>query len=115
MLASPLSAASGRGSRFRMRSWGRCGWRRYGYGEETVGAVIRRLEELGYLDDAEFARMVAREKARKYGPRRVSVELRRSGVDAEVAHEAVEEEFAGRSEIEAAFSAAARRYNRGGS
>jgi len=89
--------------------------RRYGYGEETVGAVIRRLEELGYLDDAEFARMVAREKARKYGPRRVSVELRRSGVDAEVAHEAVEEEFAGRSEIEAAFSAAARRYNRGGS
>ena len=89
--------------------------RRYGYGEETVGAVIRRLEELGYLDDAEFARMVAREKARKYGPRRVSVELRRSGVDAEVAHEVVEEEFAGRSEIEAAFSAAARRYNRGGS
>ena len=59
--------------------------RRYGYGEETVGGVIRRLEELGYLDDAEFARMVAREKARKYGPRRVSVELRRSGVDAEIA------------------------------
>jgi regulatory protein len=89
--------------------------RRYGYGEETVGGVIRRLKELGYLNDAEFARLAAREKARKYGPRRVSVELRRSGVDAEIAHEAVEEEFAGRSEIEAAFSAAARRYNRGGS
>jgi regulatory protein len=89
--------------------------RRYGYGEQTVGGVIRRLKELGYLNDAEFARLAAREKARKYGPRRVSVELRRSGVDAEIAHEAVEEEFAGRSEIEAAFSAAARRYNRGGS
>jgi regulatory protein len=89
--------------------------RRYGYGEETVGGVIRRLKELGYLDDAEFARLAAREKARKYGPRRVSVELRRSGVDAEIAREAVEEEFAGRSELEAAFSAASRRYNRGGS
>jgi regulatory protein len=89
--------------------------RRYGYGEETVGGVIGRLEELGYLDDAEFARLAAREKARKYGPRRVSVELRRSGVDGEIAREAVEEEFAGRSELEAAFSAAARRYNREGS
>ena len=89
--------------------------RRYGYGEETVGGVIGRLEELGYLDDAKFARLAAREKARKYGPRRVSVELRRSGVDGEIAREAVEEEFAGRSELEAAFSAAARRYNREGS
>ena len=89
--------------------------RRYGYGEETVGGVIGRLKELGYLDDAEFARRAAHEKARKYGPRRVSVELRRSGVDGEIAREAVEEEFAGRSELEAAFSAAARRYNREGS
>ena len=89
--------------------------RRYGYGEETVGGVIERLRELGYLDDAEFARLAAREKARKYGPRRVSDELRRSGVDVEIAREAVEEEFAGRSELETAFSAASRRYNRGGS
>ena len=89
--------------------------RRYGYGEETVDGVVGRLEELGYLDDAEFARQAVREKARKYGPRRVSVELRRSGVDGEIAREAVEEEFAGRSELEAAFSAASRRYNRGGS
>jgi regulatory protein len=89
--------------------------RRYGYGEETIGGVIGRLKELGYLDDAEFARLAAREKARKYGPRRVSVELRRSGVDGEIAREAVEEEFAERSELEAAFSAASRRYNMGGS
>src|SRR5215208_1635748 len=89
--------------------------RRYGYGEETVGTVIRRLEELGYLDDEEFARMVAREKARKYGPRRVSVELRRSGVDAEVAHEAVEEEFASGGGGQEARSGAAGGDNRGGS
>lgn len=88
---------------------------RYGYGEETVEAVVGRLEELGYLDDEAFARDVARQKARRYGPRRVSAELRRGGVDSELARGVVEEEFADRSELEAAREAASRRYNRGGS
>ena len=89
--------------------------RRYGYGEEAVEGVVVRLKELGYLDDEDFARLVVREKARRYGPRRVSAELRRSGVDAELARGVVEQEFAGRSEVVQARSAAARRYNRGGS
>ena len=89
--------------------------RRYGYGEETVDAIVGRLEELGYLDDEEFARAVVREKSRRYGPRRVSAELRRSGVDAKLAQEVVEGEFAERSELQEARSQAARRYNRGGS
>ena len=89
--------------------------RGYGYVEETVGRVISRLEELGYLDDVEFARLKAREKARRYGPRRVSVELRKSGVGEELAREVVEDEFAGRSEVGEARSAAARRYNERGS
>jgi regulatory protein len=87
----------------------------YGYVEETVGGVIVRLRELGYLDDEEFARLKAREKARQYGPRRVSAELRQSGVDEELARGVVEEEFAGRSEVGEARSAAARRYNGRGS
>jgi regulatory protein len=103
------------GYRARSRSEVRDRLRRYGYGEDTVGAVIGRLEELGYLDDEEFARTVVREKARRYGPRRVSADLRRSGVDAELAQDIVEEEFAERSEVEAARSVAARRYNRRGS
>jgi regulatory protein len=89
--------------------------RRFGYGEETTEGVVGRLKQLGYLDDGDFARLVAREKARRYGPRRISAELRRSGVDAELARGVVEEEFAGRSELEEARSAAARRYNMGGS
>jgi regulatory protein len=88
---------------------------RYGYAGETIEAVVERLKELGYLDDAEFARLKAREKARRYGPRRVSVELRKSGVGEELAQEVVEEEFAGRSEVGEARSAAARRYNGRGS
>jgi regulatory protein len=88
---------------------------RYGYAGETVEAVVGRLEELGYLDDAEFARLKAREKARKYGPRRVSLELRKSGVGEELAREVVAEEFADRSEVGEARMAAARRYNGRGS
>ena len=34
--------------------------RRYGYGDQTVEGVVGRLKELGYLDDKEFARLVAR-------------------------------------------------------
>jgi regulatory protein len=89
--------------------------RRYGYVGETIEGVVLRLKELGYLDDAEFARTKAREKARRYGPRRVSVELRKSGVGETLAREVVEEEFAGRSELGEARSAAARRYNERGS
>jgi regulatory protein len=88
---------------------------RFGYVEGTIEGVVLRMQELGYLDDAEFARMKAREKARRYGPRRVSVELRNSGVGEALAREVVEEEFAGRSEVGEARSAAARRYNGRGS
>ena len=103
------------GYRARSRREVRDRLRRYGYGEDTVEGVVGRLVELGYLDDKEFARTATREKARRYGPRRVSADLRRSGVDAELAQNVVDEEFAGRSELEEARSAAARRYNRGGS
>lgn len=85
---------------------------RRGYAPETVEAVVVRLAELGYLDDEQFARGVAREKARKkYGPRRVYADLRRGGVDADTAGRAVEEEFQDRPVLEEASEAAARRYN----
>ena len=84
---------------------------RAGYAPETVETVVGRLRELGYLDDAEFARNSAREKARRYGPRRVYGDLRKSGVGEELAREAVEGQFSEESELEAAQSAAGRRYN----
>lgn len=84
---------------------------RYGYSERTVESVVERLRELGYLDDREFARTLAGEKAAKYGPRRVLADLRRSGVDEETAQEAVDEEFSEISEVDAARDAAGQRYN----
>ena len=86
---------------------------RAGYTDGTVDAVVERLRELGYLDDGDFARNAAREKSRRYGPRRILVDLRHKGVDDEVARGAVEEEFSGDEEIEAASRAAERRYNTG--
>ena len=86
---------------------------RAGYAGGTVEAVVERLRELGYLDDEEFARTAAREKARRYGPRRILVDLRHKGVDDEVARGAVEDEFSGDEEMEAASAAAERRYNTG--
>jgi regulatory protein len=87
--------------------------RRFGHSDEAVEAVVARLRDLEYLDDEEFARVMAREKARKYGPRRVAMELRRAGVGHEATEEAVEEEFGGRSEFDDAREAASRRYNTG--
>jgi len=86
---------------------------RAGYAGETIDGVVARLETLGYLDDEEYARDLARAEARKYGPRRIYGDLRRAGIDEEAAREAVEKEFAGRSEHEAAREAARRRYNTG--
>ena len=84
---------------------------RAGYLGETVDEVIARLEELGYLNDEEFARELVRSESRKYGPRRIYGDLRRAGIEEEVAREVVEEVFDGRSEHEAARAAAQRRYN----
>lgn len=85
--------------------------RRSEYAEETVETVIARLKEIGYLDDEQYARDLAREKSRKYGPRRVYGDLRKGGLDETTAWNVVEDEFAGRSEAAEAFEAAARRYN----
>ena len=86
---------------------------RAGYAQETAEIVISRLEELGYLDDEEYARNFAREKSRKYGPRRVYAELRKNGVDEDIIQKTLGEEFTESSEREAAFAAASRRYNKG--
>ena len=98
---------------YRARSEGELRGRlsRHGHSEAAIEAVVGRLEELGYLDDEEFARGMAHQKARKYGPRRVSLELQRGGVDAATAEVAVEEAFEELSEGSAAREAASRRYN----
>lgn len=84
---------------------------RAGYASETADGVLSRLEELGYINDMDYARNLARERSRKYGPRRLYMDLRKNGVAEDIVQTVLEEEFSEGSEHQAAFAAATRRYN----
>jgi regulatory protein len=81
--------------------------RRRGFGQPAVEAAAGRLRELGYLDDAAFARFwtETRQAARPSSRRMVASELRRKGIEQEAAQEATAEI----SDDEAAYEAASRR------
>ena len=80
---------------------------RKGVGRVAIDDTIRRLRELGYVDDAAFARFwtETRQAARPRARRILAGELRRQGV----AQEEAEEATAGISDEEAARAAAGRR------
>ena len=75
-----------------------------GFAEEVVEETLRRLDELGLIDDRQFARMwINRRKA--LGKTRIKWELRQKGVSNDVVEEAllaVDPETEYRSAVEAA-------------
>jgi regulatory protein len=81
--------------------------RRRAFGREAVDAAVERMRELGYLNDAAFARFFveARQAATPRSRRALSFELTRKGVGRELAAEAVVE----LSDEDAAYDAAQRR------
>ncbi len=72
--------------------------------EAALEAVLARLTEQGYLNDAEFARywVENRQQFRPKGEQALRQELRRAGVD----NEAIDETLAGLDTSEAAYNAA---------
>jgi regulatory protein len=73
-----------------------------------VGALVERLAELRYVDDASFAATRAASLVRRgYGPRRVSASLKAAGIDDEDAAEA--ENGARDAALEAALTYARRK------
>jgi regulatory protein len=66
--------------------------RKAGAGAADISWTIARLESQGFIDDASYARQVARAKALAGGVsrRRVITTLRKRGVSAEVAEEAID-------------------------
>jgi regulatory protein len=80
---------------------------RAGFDEPTVEATLRRLRELGLVDDADFARRWVEERAatKGLGPVLLMSELRSKGVDVAVAETAIAE--AGVDEIAQATELAA--------
>jgi regulatory protein len=69
---------------------------RKGEPERDVDAAIERLRANGLLDDANFARQLARSKALGAGlsRRRIAQELAKRGVDRALSSEAIEDVFA---------------------
>ncbi|MEO7084446.1 MAG: regulatory protein RecX [Gemmatimonadaceae bacterium] len=69
---------------------------RKGEPEAEVDAAIARLTEAGLLDDANYARQMARSKALGSGQsrRRIQQDLARRGVDREIASDAIDQVFA---------------------
>lgn len=61
------------------------------HGEEIVTAVIRRLREYGYLDDAAYAETYTRlrQENEKFGAGRVRQDLRRKGVSTELVEQTI--------------------------
>lgn len=66
-------------------------------GEAMIEAVLARLRERRYLDDARYAAMYSsiRQQGRKLGPRRVAMDLQQRGVPAEIVRSEVQAAYAG--------------------
>lgn len=64
-----------------------------GYEADAVEDAVGRLSAAGVVDDASFAEMFVRDRVRlkPHGRRRLEVELRRKGVDAETAADAIDD------------------------
>jgi regulatory protein len=69
-------------------------------GEAVINAVVSRLKEYGYLDDAAFAETYARlrQENEKLGQRSVRQKLAQKGVAASIVTEAVEARYSGTDE-----------------
>lgn len=69
-------------------------------GEATVAAVVARLKEHGYLDDAAFAETFTRlrHENEKLGARSVRQKLQQKGVAARIVDEAIDARYSGTDE-----------------
>jgi regulatory protein len=84
---------------------------RRGYDGMVIRAALKRLEELGYLDDQSFARSFVRRRASVRGPRALSAELAARGVDRAQVDTALAE-FGEAEQLAAATQIAERLYAR---
>ena len=84
---------------------------RRGYEGAAVRYALRRLHELGYLDDQSFARSYVRRRASIRGPRALAAELAARGVDRAEA-EGAGAEFGEAEQLAAAMRIAERLYSR---
>lgn len=72
-----------------------------GYPESESADAVAWLTGLGYLDDTAYTESVIRsQRAKGYGPRRISMYLQAHGISREAADEALESAFGGEGACE---------------
>jgi SOS response regulatory protein OraA/RecX len=71
-----------------------------GCAAEDIAAVLARLEEWSYIDDADYARQYCRCKRERYSCLRLRLELRQRGVDKETAEAVLAAEYPSAQEEE---------------
>lgn len=78
------------------------------YGAEDIAYVVKRLKELNFLNDAEYAKNYTRNAklGKPKGKHRIRMELIKKGVDKELIDDALEEGFAEGEQEELIDSAA---------
>ena len=59
--------------------------------EDAIEAVIERLREYRYIDDAQYARRFVESRIKKGGARKIAYELRQKGIDTEIIEQIVSE------------------------
>lgn len=64
------------------------------YSKETATEVTKKMEDLGFINDENYAQMYARDlfNLKKYGKQRVKTELYRKGIDKEIIAQILDEE-----------------------
>ncbi|NSW55686.1 MAG: regulatory protein RecX [Armatimonadetes bacterium] len=86
---------------------------RRGFSPEVVSATLAKLENLGFVDDASFARDRTRSLLRRHiGRQGLLYRLRESGVSEEVARGAVAEALEGVDDVQRATEALTKRLRR---
>lgn len=90
--------------------------RRAGFAEDIVEETLKRLEDLGLIDDTQFSRMWVNHRlaSKAMGKTRIKWELRQKGVPTEVAEEALSAVDA-ETEYQSAANVARRRWQKDGS
>lgn len=76
------------------------GWDGEGDGREAIAAVIARFAQLGYIDDAGFARMRSTSLLRRgYGARRIAQDLNAAGISEAIRSDHAPDEGAARRAV----------------
>lgn len=84
-----------------------------GYEEETILNTIKYLIKCGYIDDRQFTYSFIKDKSnlKKYGKRRIQMELIQHGIDKDIIQELIEELMNNNDEYERALELAIKKIN----